>query len=512
MLRRFHTLLTVGLCLVALACASCADGWHIGASRSAYGVYADSLDTVRQQQQYARLLQTDSAKNLAAHVAVARYYREALAAGAAPIWYDADGLSPDAEDVLRYLCRAIPAAGLDSAAFRIPQLLADCHTIVALRFDSVGQNINDVLARFDYNLSCAYVRYAVGQRFGFMQPARVFNHLLQKPEGEYARLFDYDVAPPDYAAALEALSSDSRLDFLEESEPSDTLYHRLSRLLAQTADTLRRHTLAANMERCRWQMARPNAREALVLVNLAAQTLWAVRPDSIFDMRICCGALATKTPLLHSRISYMQVNPDWLIPLSIIKNEISHHATDSAYFARHRYYIVDRASGDTLNPALVSAERMQAGGLRIGQSGGRGNSLGRIVFRFPNKFDVYLHDTNSPGAFQRERRTVSHGCIRVEKPFALAQYLLPAADEWTLDRLRISMDMAPTSERGRKYLSDHANDQRPFRLVSYLQAAPAVPLFIIYATAYPSPYDGSMEYWPDIYGYDAVIAAHVPLH
>ena len=135
-----------------------------------------------------------------------------------------------------------------------------------------------------------------------------------------------------------------------------------------------------------------------------------------------------------------------------------------------------------------------------------GNSLGRIVFRFPNNFSVYLHDTNNPGAFKRERRTLSHGCVRVQKPFELACFLLPELDEWGLDKLRISMDIPPQTERGIIYLEEHADDPRPFRLSRYHELNPQVPVYIIYYTAYPNPESGKVEYYPDLYGYDRVIA------
>lgn len=69
------------------------------------------------------------------------------------------------------------------------------------------------------------------------------------------------------------------------------------------------------------------------------------------------------------------------------------------------------------------------GGQYIIQAGGPKNSLGRIIFRFDNNFSVFLHDTSSPWVFQRERRTVSHGCVRVEKPYELALFLLDDVDE-----------------------------------------------------------------------------------
>ena len=131
------------------------------------------------------------------------------------------------------------------------------------------------------------------------------------------------------------------------------------------------------------------------------------------------------------------------------------------------------------------------------------------MFRFPNNFAVYLHDTNNRGAFQRERRTLSHGCVRVQKPFDLACFLLPEADEWTLDRIRISMDIRPETQRGIDWLKGHADDPRPFRLMSYSDVAPKVPVHILYFTAFPNPETGVVDFWPDLYDYDRAISREI---
>ena len=259
------------------------------------------------------------------------------------------------------------------------------------------------------------------------------------------------------------------------------------------------------MERCRWRIKHPEGNQRMILVNIAAQQLWAVCPDSVLNMKICCGATTTKTPLLNSTINYIQVNPEWIIPNNIIKTDVARHAGDSAYFARNNYYIIKRSTGDTLNPVKVSSAELQSGSMRVGQRGGAGNSLGRIVFRFPNNFSVYLHDTNNRGAFSRERRTLSHGCVRVQKPFELACFLLPEIDDWAKDKLRISMDIHPETERGLIFISEHADDPRPFRLSTYHDVNPRVPVYIVYFTVYPNPETGEIDTYPDIYGYDKVI-------
>ena len=472
------------------------------ADHSAFGTFVHALDTTEQRAYLTHLLDADTSK-WAADKAVHEYYAERTHE---PLWYAQAGVTEQADSLLAQLQRTLPQHGLNPEAFFLPEIEADLEIVHQLSFDSVGQSINEVLPRLDYHLTKAYVRYTVGQRYGFIRPDQVFNRQDYKTDGSgYARLFDYEVTAPDYQEPLRKLASPDRMTYLQTSAPTHSLYKTLQAQLARTKDTADCQKIAVNLERCRWQIVRPEGRTPQVVVNIPAIQLWAVCPDSVLPMKICCGAIPTKTPLLSSEITHMQVNPDWIIPPSIVKGEVAAHGGDSAYFARNRYYIVDRQNGDTLNPAEVTGSQLRAGGLRVGQKGGAGNSLGRIVFRFANNFGVYLHDTNNRGAFNRERRTLSHGCVRVQKPFDLACFLLQGADDWTLDKLRLAMDMKPETDRGREYLEEHAEDPRPLRVITYRDVLPRVPVYIIYYTVYPDPETGEVSFWPDLYGYDRII-------
>ena len=506
----FHSLASLLLVVSALL-VSCDTGNRVPSDDelSTFGEYVYALDTVRLEQSLKHILSADTSEWVF-DKALKKRYTDISKFEDTPLWYSRMGVIGEADSLLGYLRRELPQSGLDTTAFYLPEIAEDLGVVRALSFDSVGQNINDLLPRLDYHLSKAYVRYAVGQRYGFVRPARLMNKLYKKTDtNEFARLFDEEVKEPDCEETLSKLASDSRLDYLTASTPKNALYKTLQHALSTATGKEARRRLAVNMERCRWQMSRPDDHQKAVLVNIPAQQLYAVGGDSVLDMRICCGATTTKSPLLHSTITHIQVNPDWIIPHNIVKSDIVRHAGDSAYFARHHYYIVERASGDSLDPAEVTQSDLASGTLRVGQHGGPGNSLGRIVFRFNNNFSVYLHDTNNRGAFQREKRTVSHGCIRVEKPFDLACFLMPEMDEWEQDRLRISMDLSPQTVRGIEYLEEHGEEPRPHRLMSYHDVSPRVPVYIIYYTAYPNPSTGIVQTWPDLYGYDKAIASAI---
>ena len=104
-----------------------------------------------------------------------------------------------------------------------------------------------------------------------------------------------------------------------------------------------------------------------------------------------------------------------------------------------------------------------------------------MKFLFPNPFNVYLHDTPADTLFSRRGRALSHGCVRLEQPEALAQYVLRDASEW--DDARIREAMHPGVEQ----------------LVALKEK---IPVHIVYFTAWPTG-DGRFDTWPDVYGYDA---------
>ena len=477
------------------------------AELSDFSDYVYRLDTLQLREHFSQVLNADTAHDEVL-TAIRQCYNGKLENDRLSLWFTRMGVADEADELLAWLRREVPAAGLDSTAFKLSEIAQDLSVVHLLAFDSLGIDINTLLPRLDYNLTHAYMHYAVGQRYGFVNPDRLLNQLDRKTEGKgYMRLFDYEVEAPDYAGTVSQLLSDNRMNYLCESTPDDPVYTVLQQRLATTTNVTERHTLSVNMERCRWQIKKPSAGERMVFVNLPSQQLWAVCPDSVVNMRICFGKTRTKTPLLQSEITRVEVNPDWIITPNIIKNEVSVHAGDSAYFARNRYYIVDMSSGDTLNPAHVGVSQLKSGRLRVGQRGGAGNSLGRIVFRFPNNFSVYLHDTSNRGAFDLAQRTLSHGCVRVQKPFDLALFAMPDMEEWDVEKLRLSMDIKPETERGRKYLEEHRDDRRPFRLITHRAVKPSLPLYIVYYTAYPNPESGKVELWSDVYGYDAVIAS-----
>ena len=257
--------------------------------------------------------------------------------------------------------------------------------------------------------------------------------------------------------------------------------------------------LLINLERARWQY-KPEKASKYVIGNIAAFMLQAFNEevDSILEMRICCGSVRNKTPLLYSKIYYMELNPYWNVPQNIIRKEIiPSYRRDTTCFTRNRMKVYDK-NGNRVNPHDIKWAKYTAGvPFTVKQDNKEGNSLGRIIFRFPNPYAVYLHDTPSRWAFNRSNRAVSHGCVRLERALDFAFFLLEKPDELLEDRIRIAMDIAPKSDEGKKL-----NRSEAYRELKHYSLKEAIPLFLDYQTMYLAA-DGKLSYCEDIYKYDA---------
>ena len=428
------------------------------------------------------------------------------------VWISRQGVSTSAEQLLAAL-DSLPEMGFAPAKFRVAQIKRDLETVRAYAFTQ-EQPANLLLARLEYNLTKAFLRYAMGQRFGFTNPNTLFNRLdtLEGTTGKrvFRRLYDIRTESPDTAfiqMAFEKVRRQELNAFWNDIRPQSNVYARLQAALQRTAAPAERLKLLCNMERCRWrQEDAPHLHQKYLWVNIPSFDLVTFDADSVLAMRMACGTLQTKTPLLISRIERMDVNPQWVMPQSIIKKQVVPHAGNARYFETNRYFVRELATGKTVDVRSVSAEMLLSGKYRVVQQGGEGNALGRIIFRFRNNFSVFLHDTSSRSAFSRFDRGVSHGCIRVEKPFELAVFLLPDKDETLIDKISYSMTAplnAPVTEQ-----SDASQSIDRKRLVYSQKINPSVPLFITYYTVYPDA-SGTLQRYPDVYGYDKVMARYL---
>ena len=433
------------------------------------------------------------------------------------VWVSRKGVTEDADTLLERL-NEIEKIGFNPSRFRVPQIRQDLERVHELRFDKTHR-ASKVLAGLEYNLTKALFRFAAGQRFGYTIPNNLFNRLdLTDPKDpssqSYRELYALDSPRPGkrfYEDALRQAGEGSLAAFLDSCEPHSPLYTKFVKSLhGDSARLIGRKLLLVNLERSRWRMKDyPWDYNKYVLVNLPSLHLLAKGEDETLSMRIGCGAVKTKTPLLQGSIYRMDVNPQWIIPRSIVKKNIIHRLGSSGYFASKHYFIRDRVTGKDIPPYQASADALLNGSQLAIQEGGEGNALGRLIFRFNNGLSIYLHDTSSKGVFGQSDRDVSHGCIRVEKPFALASFLLGENNKKTIDKIWYSIhaDVSPLGKRKDELSPEQqaiADTLKRDMLIGKADVSPKVPVFVWYFTLYPDV-SGVLRMYSDLYGYDSEI-------
>ena len=224
--------------------------------------------------------------------------------------------------------------------------------------------------------------------------------------------------------------------------------------------------LIVNMERWRWLPG--DLGSDYILVNVPEYRLRAYRGGVLRDeARVIVGKPESRTPLFSGLMEYAVVNPSWYVPPSILK---------------------------TMAPKLAGYGGKTWGGYEVVRRGGHislrqppgeRNALGFIKFMFPNQHAVYLHDTPNRSLFSASKRDFSHGCVRVDDPFRLADAVLP---DWSQDRLKKLI----------------GKGERTIRLPEKL------PVHLAYFTAFVDD-GGTYRTLPDLYGYDAPMRAALGL-
>ena len=434
-----------------------------------------------------------------------RYY-----AGRKPyLWINKWGTDLRCDTVLQWL-DDIEKAGLPPGRFYLARIHRSLDILRRLDFDD-RQTASYTLASLEYYLTKSYMRYTRGQRFGFVNPNKMYNNVdkVEKDSANspYRTLFDIPIetfGKSFFATALQSVREYRVNSFLTSVQPASPLYKRIyEEMQREPARSGRHKTLSVNLERSRWRM-KDSEEKKYVTVNLPSQRLTAQDGGgNSLDMKICLGSFEHKTPMLTSRIAWLELNPYWIIPQSIVKRDVVRHVGDTAYFSRKRFKIMERATGDFVSPLNVTRDMLLSGQYRVRQDKGEDNSLGRMIFRFPNAYSIYLHDTNEKDVFNRSYRAVSHGCIRLEKPYDLAMFFLGDKDEVYIDRIRVALDMEPLTDEGREKVEDFKN--KPMKRCVF---KPLIPLFIVYYTSFPDA-TGKMAYYPDIYKYDELLWAHL---
>lgn len=288
-----------------------------------------------------------------------------------------------------------------------------------------------------------------------------------------------------------------KISYPEDKEVGGQTIDALNRPFSYYQDRLR-----ANMERYRWRRIKQRS-DKNIEVNIAAFKLFATETDSLpLIMNVCVGKPIHKTPMLQSDLSYINLNPKWNIPRSIIKNEtLVLQKRDTTYLKRNKMRLYK--GGEEVDPSTIDWKKVNPNTFSylIRQDPGDFNSLGRIKFMFNNSFSVYLHDTPAKRNFTVKNRAVSHGCVRVQMPVELAFYCTSPSSDVYKDRLRHTIDRRPVTKEGKKLL----NENKLEKLNDIINLKTKISLFIDYYTVYMQPNDNTLYYADDAYNYDDII-------
>lgn len=349
-------------------------------------------------------------------------------------------------------------------------------------YDAWRWNVSDAgPERFDVAVTISALRYIHDISCGKVDPD-VFSFGLH-----------FNKPKCDLAAAAHALMQASDVVAeLSKLEPPFEAYWRTEKALAEflarpEEDPRHIRQLQLVLERWRWvphSFPRPP-----IVVNIPEFRLRAYdnqyRPE--LEMKVVVGkAYRHKTPVFSNQMTYVIFRPYWDVPLSIQRAElVPKIEKDPTYLAKNDYEIVDSRRHVVSGPVTPEVlDDLRSGKLSIRQIPGDKNALGHIKFLFPNEYNVYLHGTPAKALFLRSRRDFSHGCIRVEKPEELAEWVLRGMPGWNMDRIR-------AAENGE--ISHRVDLNQP------------IPVLIVYGTAVVGP-SGEVQFFDDIYGYDAALA------
>jgi murein L,D-transpeptidase YcbB/YkuD len=247
---------------------------------------------------------------------------------------------------------------------------------------------------------------------------------------------------------------------------------------------MRVEQLEVNIERARWVL--DDIEDDFVLVNIAGFKAYVFRDRKVvWETKVQVGSAFHQSPVFRDEIKYVVLNPTWTVPYSIATKEILPKIKrDPNYFAT-RDFDLKTHSGKFIDPSSVNWATITARNFPywLVQRPGPNNALGRIKIMFPNEHAVYLHDTPSKALFSKAERAFSHGCIRVENPFDLAEQLL-GDNGWNQEKFQAVLDEKKTK--------------------TVLLSKP-MPVLLLYWTAMADP-DGTVYFFNDVYERDERIA------
>lgn len=196
------------------------------------------------------------------------------------------------------------------------------------------------------------------------------------------------------------------------------------------------HQIIANLERWKWYPKEMG--KEYIIINIPDYRLSLVKnKDTLRTHRVIVGRAKRKTPILSSKLTQVVFNPTWTVPPTILREDvIPAILKNKNYLAKSNIKVYD-SNGRIISP--YEWQLSQAKNYRYVQTPGTFNSLGMVKIIFPNRFSIYLHDTNHRDYFDKIDRSLSSGCVRVDNPLELTEYLLNDSVNWNLAKITTTL-------------------------------------------------------------------------
>ncbi|TVR71257.1 MAG: hypothetical protein EA408_09675 [Marinilabiliales bacterium] len=242
--------------------------------------------------------------------------------------------------------------------------------------------------------------------------------------------------------------------------------------------------IEANLDRWRWMPA--DMPERILRVNIPSFELYALeKGNPEFSLKVIVGTDERPTPVFASAIKWIELNPYWIVPPGMLEDDILPAIRQDVGYLESRNMKVLSEDFSVVDPDSVDWHSDFDNGFPyiIRQEPGPYNQMGNIKLELPNPYYVTMHDTPDRHLFIRDKRTLSSGCIRVEDPLRLAEWLLEHDKEWTMERLEEEI------EEGENLIIDISR---------------TVPAEIVYITARAA--DGHVYWYDDVYSFDGAVS------
>ena len=242
--------------------------------------------------------------------------------------------------------------------------------------------------------------------------------------------------------------------------------------------------IIVNMERWRWEPHRLGRKT--ILINIPDFRLTVLEQGKqVEKMKVVLGLPTWQTPVFSSELTQVLLNSHWMAPDDIVGKELINYMKADSNYLKSNNMTLWREVHDSLvqvDPRTIDWPAMNENTIdfRLRQEPGPGNIMGQIKFLIPNRYNIYLHDTPYRDDFQKTVRMFSHGCIRLERPADLAEYVLSEFPQWT--RERIDTVIAQNLEQS-------------------LLLKKTIPVHILYFTVWKEN-DGSVQFREDCYSLD----------